>query len=355
MSMDDGPGRAQITRLLDGKAGEEEKSRENSLRPRSLDEYVGQESTKENIRVFIAAAKMRQEPLDHVLLNGPPGLGKTTLAMCIAREMEAPLKITSGPAIQRPIDLLVLLKNLGQGDVLFIDEIHRLTRPVEEILYPAMEDFAFDRILGRGNKAKARRIPLPRFTLIGATTRGGMISSPLRGRFGISFNLAFYEEGDIEKIVTRSAGILGAAINGGGSGEIAKRARGTPRVANRFLRRVWDYAQVMGPGIIDRDISCHALERMGIDAKGLDEMDRRILECLVVRFRGRPVGIETLAAYVQEEPENIEEIYEPFLLKKGLISKTPRGRTASPDAFEYFNVPLPPQPEQINMWNGGGA
>ena len=331
----------RAARMLAGDADKEERLSENKLRPENLEDYVGQEATKENVRVFIQAARMRNEALDHVILNGPPGLGKTTLAMCIAREMGTVVKATSGPAIQRPIDLLVLLKSLNAGDVLFIDEIHRLTRVVEEILYPAMEDFVFDRVIGKGTRARSRRIPLPRFTLIGATTRGGMISSPLRGRFGIQFNLSFYSEQDIEKIVRRSAGILQVQVKGDGALEVARRSRGTPRVANRLLRRVWDYAQVQGSGVLDEAIANHALERMGIDAYGLDELDRRILECLVERFNGRPVGLETLAAYVQEESDNIEDVYEPYLLKMGFISRTPRGRVASPEAFRYFGKKPP--------------
>ncbi len=342
--------RDQDDRIIGAGAREEERLSENRLRPESLTDYVGQDDVKENIGVFIQAARMRGEALDHVLLNGPPGLGKTTLSLCIAREMGASVKTTSGPAIQRPIDLLVLLKSLREGDVLFIDEIHRLTRVVEEILYPAMEDFVFDRIMGRGTNARSRRIPLPRFTLVGATTRGGMISSPLRGRFGIQFNLSFYSQEDIQKIILRSSGILGINIKDEGSLEVARRSRGTPRVANRLLRRVWDYAQVLGSGILDGAIANHALERMGIDAYGLDQLDRRILECLVERYNGRPVGLDTLAAYVQEEPDNIEEICEPYLLKMGLICRTPRGRTASPEAFRYFGLKPPPIVEQQTLF-----
>jgi len=344
-------GEKSPSRLVNGGLQEGERNFDNSLRPRSLDEYVGQNNIRENLRVFIQAAKMRGETLDHVLLNGPPGLGKTTLAFCIANEMGVGIKVTSGPAVERQIDLLVLLKNLKEGDILFIDEIHRLSRVVEEILYPAMEDFVFDRIIGKGTRAKSRRVPLPRFTLIGATTRGGLISSPLRGRFGINFNLNFYDEMDLSNIARRSAGILNCDMNDEGGREIARRARGTPRIVNRLLRRVRDYAQVKGDGTIDVEIARHALERMGIDENGLDEIDRRILECLVIRFRGKPVGIETLSAYVQEEPQNIEEIYEPYLLNRGLILKTPRGRVASPDAFKYFGKESPVKPMQGTFWD----
>lgn len=343
-------GKAKPNRVVNGSAADEEKLSENKLRPQCISEYVGQKNVVENVTVFIKAAQMRNEALDHVLLNGPPGLGKTTMAFCIAKEMKAKIKATSGPAIQRPIDLLVILKNLDEGDVLFIDEIHRLTRPVEEILYPAMEDFVFDKIIGKGTRAKSRRIPLPKFTLIGATTRGGMISSPMRDRFGITFSLNYYDDGEIQTIVERSAGIIEAKIKDEGSIEIARRSRGTPRVANRLLKRVWDYAQVLGNGVIDQHIADHAMEKMGIDVHGLDEVDRRIIECLVLRFNGRPVGIETLAAYVQEEPENIEEMYEPYLLKMGFISKTPRGRVASPEAFKYFGKTAPQTGKQMNIW-----
>ncbi|MCD4783843.1 MAG: Holliday junction branch migration DNA helicase RuvB [Candidatus Eremiobacteraeota bacterium] len=343
--------RESPTRLINGELQNGEKNFDNSLRPRILDEYIGQCNMKENLRIFIQAAKMRGETLDHVLLNGPPGLGKTTLAFCIANEMGVGIKATSGPAIERQIDLLVLLKNLKEGDILFIDEIHRLSKVVEEILYPAMEDFVFDRILGKGTRAKARRVPLPRFTLIGATTRGGLISSPLRGRFGINFNLNFYDETDLSHIAKRSAGILSCEMEDEGAMEIARRARGTPRIANRLLRRVRDFAQVKGDGTINKEIGCLALERMGIDENGLDEIDRRILECLVIRFMGNPVGIETLSAYVQEESQNIEEIYEPYLLSRGFISKTPRGRIAAPEAFKYFGKELPDKPSRSTFWD----
>lgn len=329
---------------------EEEKIFDNSLRPRSLKEYIGQDSVKENMQVFIEAAKLRSEALDHILLNGPPGLGKTTLAFCIAQEVGVNVKATSGPAIERPIDLLVLLKGLKSGDILFIDEIHRLSRVVEEILYPAMEDFVFDRIVGKGVKAKSKRMPLPRFTLIGATTRSGLLSSPLRDRFGINLSLSYYEDYSLKEIVIRSSAILGASIEPEGAEEIARRSRGTPRIANRLLRRVRDYAQVKGSGVIDFQTASHALEKLGIDRNGLDEIDRRILECLVLRFKGKPAGLDTLSAYVEEDPQNIEEVYEPYLLKKGFIDKTQRGRAASPEAFEYLGQDYR-QTIQKNLWD----
>lgn len=337
-------------RLLTGERRDEDAGIDNSLRPRTLEEYVGQTQIKDNLRVFIQAARMRGETLDHVLLNGPPGLGKTTMALCIAREMGVGVKATSGPAIERQIDLLVILKNLRQGDILFIDEIHRLSRVVEEILYPAMEDFVFDRIVGKGTHAKTRRIPIPRFTLVGATTRGGLLSSPLRDRFGINFSLSYYEDEFLKDIIVRSSGILETEIEDDGANEIARRARGTPRIANRLLRRVRDYAQVKGSGVINREIADHALEMMGIDDQGLDQVDRRILECLVKKFHGRPVGVDTLAAYVEEDSQNIEEVYEPYLLKKGFLDKTPRGRVASPTAFEYLGVEME-KSTQLSLWD----
>ncbi len=324
-----------ISRLVGGKALEEDRT-EGSLRPRRLSEYVGQDRIKENIKVFMEAARLRGDVLDHVLLSGPPGLGKTTLALCISCEMGVRFLATSGPAIERPIDLLVLLKGLNAGDILFIDEIHRLPRIVEEILYPAMEDFVFDRIIGKGSQARSRRVPLPPFTLIGATTRQSLLTSPLRDRFGISFHLNYYSNEELVSIIKRSASILGIAIKEDGAWEIAKRSRGTPRVANRLLRRVRDFAQVVGSGIIDRYVADMSLHKMGIDSYGLDDVDRKILECLVVKFKGKPVGLETISAFVEEDSENIEQVYEPYLLKMGFISKTPRGRVASPEAFRYW-------------------
>jgi holliday junction DNA helicase RuvB len=340
----------QKPRLLSGASIEEDHLCDNNLRPKTLDEYVGQESARENLRVFISASKLRGECLDHILLKGPPGLGKTTLAMCIAQEMGAKIKVTSGPAIERPIDMLVLLKNLNPGDVLFIDEIHRLNRNVEEILYPAMEDFVFDRVIGKGPRAASKRIPIPRFTLVGATTRSGMLSSPLRDRFGINFNLSFYGAEELKSIVKRSAGILESEIDDEAAEVVAFRSRGTPRIANRMLRRVRDYAQVRGTGRITDEIADYALNKMGIDALGLDEIDRRILDCLVIKFRGKPVGLETLAAYVQEDPDNIEEVYEPYLLQAGFMAKTPRGRVASPEAFRYLGKKMPKSFIQGNLW-----
>jgi holliday junction DNA helicase RuvB len=336
------PGREdRKSRLLSGASTDEDHLCDNNLRPKTLDEYVGQESVRENLRVFVSASKLRGECLDHILLKGPPGLGKTTLAMCIAHEMGAKIKVTSGPAIERPIDMLVLLKNLNSGDVLFVDEIHRLNRNVEEILYPAMEDFVFDRVIGKGPRAASKRIPIPRFTLVGATTRSGMLSSPLRDRFGINFNLSFYGTDELKTIVKRSASILEAEIDDEAAEVVAFRSRGTPRIANRMLRRVRDYAQVKGTGRITDEIADYALNRMGIDALGLDEIDRRILDCLVLKYRGKPVGLETLAAYVQEDSDNIEEVYEPYLLQAGFMAKTPRGRVASPEAFRYLGKQMP--------------
>lgn len=326
--------------LLSGKRRDEELIFEETIRPHTLKDYIGQHSVKENLRVFLDAALKRNEQLDHVLLYGSPGLGKTTLAQIIAREMGRDIKSTSGPAIERPIDLIITLKSLKERDVLFIDEIHRLRRPIEEILYPAMEDFNLDRVMSKGVAARPIKLAIPPFTLIGATTRGGAISSPLRGRFGIIFSLGFYEVTQLAEIICRSARIMGITIDEEGALEIGRRCRGTPRLANRLLRRVRDFAEVKGEGEITESVVLYAMERLGIDKNGIDGIDRKILETLVKRFKGRPVGLETLAASINEEPENLEEVYEPFLLQMGLLEKTPRGRQATSLSFEYLGVPL---------------
>ena len=324
------------------KAGEDEQ--EWTLRPKTLDEYIGQEDIVRNLRVFIQAAKLRNEPVDHVLLSGPPGLGKTTLASLVAREMGAELRTTSGPAVERPIDLLVLLNSLRHHDVLFIDEIHRLSKIVEEILYPVMEDLAFDRILSKGVKKGAVKHKIQPFTLVGATTRGGNLSAPLRSRFGILFHLDYYPPEALQRIIVRSGTLMKIEVDEGGSREISTRCRGTPRIANRLLRRVRDFAQVESHSTIHEEIARTALDRMGIDRAGLDRVDQMILECLVHRFDGRPVGLSTLAAAVHEEPNNLEEVYEPFLLYSGFINKTPRGRVAASRAYQHLGLQPPELP-----------
>ncbi|MBI3927383.1 MAG: Holliday junction branch migration DNA helicase RuvB [Armatimonadetes bacterium] len=318
-----------------------EDEKEATLRPQTLSEYVGQTEVVANLKVFLQAARQRGEPVDHVLLSGPPGLGKTTLASLVAREMGAELRTTSGPAIERPIDLLVLLNSLKQHDVLFIDEIHRMSRVVEEILYPVMEDLSFDRILSKGVRRGAVKHKIAPFTLVGATTRGGALSAPLRSRFGILFHLDYYSSEELERIVSRSAGILAISAEAEGAFEIAGRCRGTPRIANRLLRRVRDYAQVEGATTIDREVARRALDRMGIDRCGLDRLDQRILDGLIHKFDGRPVGLSTLAAAVQEDPQNLEEMYEPFLLAAGFLQKTPRGRQATPRAYRHLGLTPP--------------
>ncbi|MCD6310258.1 MAG: Holliday junction branch migration DNA helicase RuvB [Candidatus Eremiobacteraeota bacterium] len=317
---------------------EEDIQVEQTLRPTRLDEYMGQTRIKENLIVFIKAALKRKEALDHVLLYGAPGLGKTTMAHIIANELGVGIKTTSGPAIERPLDLLIMLKSLKPRDVLFIDEIHRLSRVVEEILYPSMEDFSFDKVLSKAGSTKSTRVKLPPFTLIGATTRSGLISSPLRDRFGIVFSLSFYSDDELTAIIKRSARILGISIQPDAAREIARRSRGTPRIVNRLLRRVRDFAQVKGDGKITMKVTKIALEKLGIDSIGLDEIDRRILETLIFTFKGKPVGIETLAACLSEESQNLEEVYEPYLLQLGLINKTPRGRVAAPRAYRHFGI-----------------
>ena len=320
----------------------EEEKIEKSLRPKTLDEYIGQDKIKENLKIYIEAAKQRGEPLDHVLLYGPPGLGKTTLSNIISNEMNSNIKITSGPAIEKPGDLAALLTNLNEFDVLFIDEIHRLNKSVEEILYPALEDYTLDIIIGKGPSARSIRLDLPKFTLIGATTRAGSLTTPLRDRFGIVNRLELYTVKELTTIVKRSSKILEISIDEEAAVEIARRSRGTPRIANRLLKRVRDYALVLGDGNIDLKIARIALNKLEIDELGLDEIDRKLLETIILKYNGGPVGIETLAATIGEEVETIEDVYEPYLMQIGFISRTPRGRIALEDAykhmgFEYLN------------------
>lgn len=314
---------------------------ENSLRPNSFDEYIGQTKVKEALSVYIKAAKSRKESLDHVLLYGPPGLGKTTLSHIIANELGAQFKVTSGPAIEHAADLAAILTNLNQNDVLFIDEIHRLNKSVEEILYPAMEDFALDFIVGKGPSARNMRLKIKPFTLIGATTRAGMLTNPLRDRFGVICRLELYSADDLKVIVKRSAGILGCEIDDDASVEIAKRSRGTPRIANRLLKRIRDYAEVQGEGKITKDIADKTLDIMEIDDIGLDNIDRKIMLSIINKFGGGPVGLETLAATISEDATTIEDVYEPYLLQLGFIARTPRGRVAMPPAYEHLKITPP--------------
>lgn len=324
--------------LIPNLQNESEEIAEISLRPKTLDEYIGQTKVKENMKVYIEAAKKRGEPLDHILLYGPPGLGKTTLASIISTEMNTNIRITSGPAIEKPGDLAALLTNLSPNDVLFIDEIHRLNRSVEEILYPALEDYNLDIIIGKGPSARSIRLDLPKFTLIGATTRAGSLTTPLRDRFGIMHRLELYNPDELNTIVTRSAKILGVEIDNKGSAEIARRSRGTPRIANRLLKRVRDYAAVLGDGRITEEIAKIALEKLEIDELGLDNIDRKILRTIIQSYSGGPVGIETLASTIGEETETIEDVYEPYLLQMGFLSRTPRGRIATPNAYSHLGL-----------------
>ena len=318
--------------------GTDEERLENSLRPKTLSEYIGQTKVKENMKIYIEAAKKRGEPLDHVLLYGPPGLGKTTLSNIISNEMNSNIKITSGPAIEKPGDLAALLTNLSEFDVLFIDEIHRLNKSVEEILYPALEDYTLDIIIGKGPSARSIRLDLPKFTLIGATTKAGSLTTPLRDRFGIVERLELYEPEDLKTIVKRSSNILGIKIDEEAAMEIARRSRGTPRIANRILKRVRDYAAVLGNGDIDINMAKIALNKLEIDDLGLDQTDRNILYTIIKKYNGGPVGIETLASTTGEELETIEDVYEPFLMQLGFVSRTPRGRIALPSAYEHLKI-----------------
>ncbi len=335
------PARAGGPREVTGELTADDLEQDRTLRPHSLDEYIGQERVRENLRVLIQAARARGEALDHVIFSGPPGLGKTTLAGIVANEMGAKMHVTSGPAIERAGDLAAILTNLEAGDVLFVDEIHRLNHQIEEILYPAMEDFFLDIVIGKGPAARSIRIDVPHFTLVGATTRTGLLTGPLRDRFGISYRLDYYTPSELAVIVTRSAGILGVRIDARGAAEIASRSRGTPRLANRLLKRVRDYAQVRCDGTISAEVAAEALEFFEIDSLGLDTQDVRILTALCRTFRGRPVGLTTVASAVSEDPSTLEDVYEPYLLQRGLIVRTPQGRQATPAAFEHLGLEPP--------------
>lgn len=328
-------------RLVSTEADNHESAIEQSLRPQTLSQYIGQQKVKDNLSVFIEAARMRQETLDHVLLYGPPGLGKTTLASIIANEMNVQLRTTSGPAIERPGDLAAILTSLEPGDVLFIDEIHRLQRSIEEVLYPAMEDFCLDIVIGKGDTARSVRLDLPPFTLVGATTRVGLLTAPLRDRFGVHARLEYYEQRDLAQIVARTAELFEIGIDIRSAEEIARRSRGTPRVANRLLRRVRDFAQVLGNHAITQDIAEDALERLQVDRLGLDHIDHKLLLSMIEKFRGGPVGLDTISATIGEESHTIEDVYEPYLLQIGFLQRTPRGRVVTREAYEHFQMEVP--------------
>jgi Holliday junction DNA helicase RuvB len=330
-----------MERVISAKLKAEDLVLDKGLRPKRLSDFVGQDKVKGNLKIAMTAAQGRNEPLDHILLYGPPGLGKTTLAYIIAAEMRVNIKVTSGPAIERPGDVAAIITNLNKGDILFIDEVHRLGRVVEEVLYPVMEEFALDIVMGKGAGARSLRLNLPRFTLIGATTRFALLSPPLRDRFGAVYRLDFYDEGAIEAILTRSARLLGVEADKKGIEEIAKRARGTPRVANRLLKRVRDYAQVMGKGVITAKIALEALEKLEVDSIGLDEIDHKVLRTIIQKFNGGPVGLDTIAAAIGEEADTIMDVYEPYLLQLSFLERTPRGRTATRFAYEHLGLPSP--------------
>ena len=328
-------------RIITTDVMEEDFSLEGNLRPQTLDEYIGQEKTKNTLKIYIEAARQRHDSLDHVLFYGPPGLGKTTLSGIIANEMGVHMKVTSGPAIEKPGEMAAILNNLQEGDILFVDEIHRLNRQVEEVLYPAMEDFAIDIMIGKGASARSIRLDLPKFTLVGATTRAGLLSAPLRDRFGVMHHLEFYTHEELKTIIIRSAQVLGVEIDEKGAAEIAKRSRGTPRLANRLLKRVRDFAQVKYDGRITYDVACFALNLLEVDQYGLDKIDRRILQTMIVNFQGGPVGLETLAAAIGEDSGTLEDVYEPYLLQNGFLNRTPRGRMASALAYEHLGYQMP--------------